>query len=94
MIDEVYEAFLEEYKIQSCLGFNNNEINGFSGFIFSKGERNVYTPESINRALHRNSEAYNKQETIKATEGKRVSSADSSQLLSTQPKAHLLYETM
>ena len=72
MIDEVYEAFLEEYQIQSCLGFNINEIDGFSGFIFSTGEGNVYTPESINRAIHRITEAYNKQETVKALEEKRT----------------------
>lgn len=72
MIDEVSEAFLEEYQIQSCLGFNVNEIDSFSGFIFSTGEGNVYTPESINRAIHRITEAYNKQETVKALEEKRA----------------------
>ncbi|MDF2872046.1 MAG: site-specific integrase [Anaerocolumna sp.] len=72
IIDEVYEAFMEEYQIQSCLDFNNNEIDGFSGFIFSTGEGNVYAPESINRAIHRITEAYNKQETVKALEEKRT----------------------
>ncbi|MGB4661752.1 MAG: tyrosine-type recombinase/integrase [Mobilitalea sp.] len=38
IIDEVYEAFLEEYQIQSCLSFNVNEIDGFSGFMFSTGD--------------------------------------------------------
>ena len=38
MIDEVYDAFLEEYQIQKVLGFGNNEIDGFSGFVFSTGE--------------------------------------------------------
>jgi|BioPla2DNA2_1021312.scaffolds.fasta_scaffold233402_1 hypothetical protein len=59
MIDEVYDTFLEDYQIQSCRGFNN-KVDGFSGFIFSTGEGNVYTPESINRAIHRITEAYNK----------------------------------
>ncbi len=47
MIDEVYEAFLEEYQIQSCLGFNNNEIDGSSGFIFSTGEGNILRNQLI-----------------------------------------------
>ena len=51
MIDEVYDAFLEEYQIQKVLRFGNNEIDGFSGFVFSTGEGNVYTPESVNRAI-------------------------------------------
>lgn len=62
MIDEVYDAFLEEYQIQKVLGFGNNEIDGFSGFVFSTGEGNVYTPESVNRAIKRIYEDYNKKE--------------------------------
>ena len=58
MIDEVYDAFLEEYQIQKVLGFGNNEIDGFSGFVFSTGEGNVYTPESVNRAIKRIYEDY------------------------------------
>ena len=62
MIDEVYDAFLEEYQIQKVLGFGNNEIDGFSGFVFSTGDGNVYTPESVNRAIKRIYEDYNKKE--------------------------------
>ena len=62
MIDEVYDAFLEEYQIQKVLGFGNNEIDGFSGFVFSTGEGNVYTPESVNRAIKRIYDDYNKNE--------------------------------
>ena len=62
MIDEVYDAFLEEYQIQKVLGFGTNEIDGFSNFVFSTGEGNVYTPESVNRAIKRIYEDYNKGE--------------------------------
>lgn len=41
MIDEVYDAFLEEYQIQKVLGFGNNEIDGFKDFVFSTAEGNV-----------------------------------------------------
>ena len=71
MIDEVYDAFLEEYQIQCCLGFNTNEIDGFSGFVFSTGLGNVYTPESVNRAIHRIIDAYNAMEEKKAKEEAR-----------------------
>ena len=62
MIDEVYDAFLEEYQIQKVLGFGTNEIDGFRNFVFSTGEGNVYTPESVNRAIKRIYEDYNKGE--------------------------------
>ena len=37
MIDEVYDAFLEEYQIQKVLGFGTNVIDGYSGFVFFRG---------------------------------------------------------
>ena len=60
MIDEVYDAFLEEYQIQQVLGFGTNEIDGYTNFVFSTSEGNVYTPESVNRAIKRIYEDYNK----------------------------------
>ena len=62
MIDEVYDAFLEEYQIQQVLGFGTNEIDGYTNFVFSTSEGNVYTPESVNRAIKRIYEDYNKKE--------------------------------
>ncbi|MGB4658952.1 MAG: hypothetical protein WBI07_07225 [Mobilitalea sp.] len=56
MIDEVYDAFLE-YQIQSCRGLNNNEVDGLSGFVFLQ-RKEMYTPESINRAIHRIKQTY------------------------------------
>ena len=66
MIDEVYDAFLEEYQIQQVLGFGTNEIDGYTNFVFSTCEGNVYTPESVNRAIKRIYEDYNKVETERA----------------------------
>ena len=64
MIDEVYDAFLEEYQIQQVLGFGTNEIDGYTNFVFSTSEGNVYTPESVNRAIKRIYENYNKVEPL------------------------------
>ena len=62
MIDDVYDAFIEEYQIQKVLGFGNSEIDGFRDFVFSTSEGNAYTPESVNRAIKRDYEDYNKKE--------------------------------
>lgn len=62
MIDDVYDAFIEEYQIQKVLGFGNSEIDGFRDFVFSTSEGNAYTPESVNRAIKRVYEDYNKKE--------------------------------
>ena len=71
MIDEVYDAFLEEYQIQKVLGFGTNEIDGFKNFVFSTGEGNVYTPESVNRAIKRIYEDYNEKEEAAAKQDGR-----------------------
>lgn len=71
MIDEVEKAFLEEYELQRCIGFNIDVIDGYSGFIFSSGEGHVYTPISINRAIARIVKAYNTKEIAQAEEEDR-----------------------
>jgi len=38
MIDDVFEAFLTEYEIQKCLGFCEEEIDGYSRFFFSTSQ--------------------------------------------------------
>ena len=62
MIEEVFQAFLTEYEIQSCLGFCEEEIDGYSGFVFSTSRHTVYSAASINNAIHRAVSAYNKKE--------------------------------
>ena len=62
MIEEVFQEFLTEYEIQSCLGFCEEEIDGYSGFVFSTSRHTVYSAASINNAIHRAVSAYNKKE--------------------------------
>ena len=60
MIDEVFDAFLQEYQIQKCLGFCTDVIDGYSGFIFSTSQGTLYQAAAINQALHRIQLSYNK----------------------------------
>ena len=66
MIEEVFRAFLTEYEIQSCLGFCEEEIDGYSGFVFSTSRHTVYSAAAVNNAIHRAVSAYNKKETARA----------------------------
>ena len=47
MIEEVFQAFLTEYEIQSCLGFCEEEIDGYSGFVFSTSRHTVYSAAEL-----------------------------------------------
>lgn len=67
----VSTSFLEEYQIQKVLGFSTQEIDGFSGFVFSTNEGNAYIPECINGAIERITDEYNKEETANAEKEKR-----------------------
>lgn len=71
MLDEVYEAFLEEEAYQKEHGFNNTVIDGMSGFIFQNRFGNVHNPAGINRAIKRIVESYNAEEVVKAERAKR-----------------------
>lgn len=62
MIQEVYEAFLTEYEIQKCLGFCEEEIDGYSSFVFANAYHNVYSASAVNNAIHRATKAYNDKE--------------------------------
>ena len=66
MIEEVFQAFLTEYEIQSCLGFCEEEIDGYSGFVFSTSRHTVYSAAAVNNAIHRAVSAYNKKEKARA----------------------------
>ena len=68
MIDEVFEAFLTEYEVQSCIGFNSETIDGYSNFIFVTAYGTIYSETSFNRALHTITEAHNREEEEKAKE--------------------------
>lgn len=66
MFDEVYQAFLDEYEFQKCIGFCEEEIDGYSGFVFSTASHTVYLPAAINHAIHRAIAHYNSEEKAKA----------------------------
>ena len=66
MIDEVYEAFMEELEIQRCIGRCKQVVDGYTNFVFTTGDGNVYLPQAINRAIKNIYEAYNVEETKKA----------------------------
>ena len=66
MIDQVYEAFLEEYELQQITGFCTQEIDGFSGFVFTSSSGTVALPCEVNRAIHSVTADYNEEETAKA----------------------------
>lgn len=71
MLDEVFDAFLEEYQYQKMIGFSTDEIDGYSGFVFCTGEGKVYLPGMINRTIHSICADYNKEEAAKAEEENR-----------------------
>ena len=71
MINEVYEAFLEEFRFQQITGFCTQEIDGYSGFVFTGARGNVTIPSEVNNAIHSITADYNKEETARAEIEKR-----------------------
>jgi len=71
MISEVYEAFLEEYQLQQITGFCTQEIDGYSGFVFTSSGGTVTIPSEVNRAIHNITADYNNEETARAKKEKR-----------------------
>lgn len=63
IVDEVMDAFLLEYELQKCLGFCEEEIDGYTGFIFSTVHHTLYQAGAVNNAIHRITDAYNALET-------------------------------
>ena len=71
MLDEVYEAFLEEKEYQKEEGFSEVVLNGMTGFIFKNRFGELHNPASINRAIKRIVENHNSEEIIAAEKQKR-----------------------
>ena len=71
MVQQVYDAFLEEYQIQQITGFCQQEIDGYSGFVFTSSSGNVTLPQEVNKAIHSITEDYNKQEKAAAKKERR-----------------------
>lgn len=68
MIDEVYEAFLQEYEVQRCVGYKSETIDGYTNFVFVTYTGGVVSATSVNRAIREIIADYNAQETQKAQE--------------------------
>ena len=71
MIDEVFEAFLQEYEIQKCMGYQSETIDGYTNFVFLTTGGSVITAASVNRVMHLIIDSYNEKETKKAKEEMR-----------------------
>ena len=71
MIQQVYDAFLEEYELQRLTGFCKQEIEGYNGFVFCSSNGTVTLPQEVNRAIHNIVADYNKEETARAKKEKR-----------------------
>ena len=68
MIDEVFEAFLEEYEMQKCMGFESETIDGYTNFVFLTDGGSVMSASSVNRAIKLIIKAHNDEEEAKAAE--------------------------
>ena len=67
MLDQVYEALLEEKENQENYGYHSIvEIGGMRDFIFCNRYGNVLNPSSINRVIKRIVDDYNAGEEISA----------------------------
>lgn len=60
-----------EYEIQKCIGFCEEKIDGYSGFIFSTACHTVHSAASVNNAIKRIITSYNKREESSAKKEKR-----------------------
>jgi integrase len=71
MFQDVKNALTQEYERQQITGFNQTEIDGYSGFIFSNRYGYVLSPHNINRAIERIVRDHNKQEAEAAEKEQR-----------------------
>lgn len=71
MLSDVKNALLTEYNLQMDFGFCDEEVDGYTGFIFQNRYGGLLSPHDINRAIDRICNAYNKEETKKAATEKR-----------------------
>lgn len=66
LMDEVYDALVNEYERQKKDGFCSYELEGMSGFIFSNKYGSLHRPQCINAAIKRIYESHNAREIIDA----------------------------
>lgn len=66
LLDDVFDALIMEYQFQQALGFCEEEIDGYSGFIFSTARGTLYQANAVNNAIRRATNVYNEKEKAKA----------------------------
>lgn len=71
LFSAVREALLDEYEMGMAIGFSTLEIEGYTDFIFTTYDGNLYTPTSINSAIKRIIKACNQEEIALAKKEKR-----------------------
>ena len=72
MLDEVYDAFIQEKELQEYTGEHcTMEVGGMKDFIFCNRFNNLHNPQGINRAIKRIVNDHNQEEIIKAKREKR-----------------------
>ncbi|MDO5519836.1 MAG: tyrosine-type recombinase/integrase [bacterium] len=71
MLDVVRDAFEMEKEAQQETGFNKQEIEGMSGFVFCNRFGNVPTPQTVNHTIKRICNSYNAEEVLNAKKEKR-----------------------
>lgn len=71
MIDEVFNAFLQEYEMQKCMGFKSETIDGYTNFVFLTTGGSVMSASSVNRAIKLIVKAHNGTEAARAKEEDR-----------------------
>lgn len=71
MLDEVYDALVDEWSMRNILKAPKVTIDGYSNFIFITSTGKPYTGSSVNNAIDRIVKAYNKEEEVNAMKEKR-----------------------
>ena len=71
MLSDVKNALLAEYNLQQQIGFCDEIIDGYSGFVFQNRFGSLLSSNDINRALERIYTACNNEERERAKEEKR-----------------------
>lgn len=71
MLDIVYDAFQMLREEQEVTGFNESEIDGMTGFVFTNRFGLVPNPQTVNRTIKRIICNYNAEETVNAKKERR-----------------------
>lgn len=71
MLGIVYDAFQMELEEQEETGYNQIEIDGMTGFIFTNRNGSAPNPQTVNRTIKRIISSYNADEVVRAKRQRR-----------------------